>query len=259
MHCVRPISSRIRVNLEEDLTPAQIALYYLFFNRELSFSDLSKNVLSAIFGFKDQALLDDAFVAFQAVLDQVEITPDTEHLDEVMIGNFLALLPFFGPTPGKTISIPQKKVDGTWPRVGYSIEPIDLTPESFGSPFQCYGLTSAFDTPPILLFRGTSHPTCSGACWSYWTDFVPFTTPGESLYRLFVREKVAEWLERNPGARVYGQSLGGSLALMTACEHPDAISEVHAYGAPIPFARFLNTYDERKNSVSPPKISLYQN
>ncbi len=251
MNGVQPSSRGFPLNTDEDyFTDAQKALKFLLFERELSFSDVSRSVLSAILWFKDRAILDEALIVFQNVLDGII---QTEQLDEIMIGNLLALLPFFEPD-FKNISIPQK-VDGVWRKVSYFIEPINLTPESFGSPFQAYGLTSAFpNVPPILLFRGTSHPTCSGALWSYWADFVPFGTPGELLYRRYVREKVALWLKSNPGARVYGQSLGGSLALMTACEHPGAISEVHAYGAPTPFARFLKTYDGGKD-----KVSLYHN
>jgi hypothetical protein len=216
-----------------------VVFKYLLSQDDFSFRDLcSWEFFKAVFLSKNEELLTRAWKDLEEALKVAAA-------NEILTGHLLSLLPFFEPKQGMEITVRG---------VTYQIHPICLTPQRWGSPLYCYGL-EATKGPPLLLFQGTSHPTCSGAIWTYWTDFIPFTSPGESIYLWTGKAQVEAWIHRQKSKPIlYGASLGGCLALMTACDHPGEIAEVFAYSSPSLFPRFLRRYER---AACPPKVRLY--
>lgn len=239
-------------------------IHYLLSDRDLSSSDISTKLLSATLLYKNEDFLAEAVEELQSIFQKLHTklisneSPESKKAYEILLGNALALLPFFEPKKDSSIQVPQKLWDG-WRLITYKIEPIALTPSWMGAPFYCYGLRADL-APPLLLLQGTTYPASSGSLWTYWTDVIPFTSVGELVYRFWGKEKIRAWLDRNwQRAHIYGQSLGGSLSIMTVCDHPEKISEVHAYGSPSPFFGFINTYREKVKTLEvPPTVNLYQ-
>lgn len=202
---------------------------------------------------------------------------EQEMLAEVLLGNVLSLLPIMDPTRGQGFSVPQKfdvEVDGwivkQWRLVEYRIEVLPLTSEWLGSSIPAIGLKPINDkAPPLLLFRGTPHPTANGAMLAMLSDIVPGHTVGEFVYNHSAKQLLQDWIteahKKFGGVKIYGQSLGGITALTAVCHQPDKISEIHAYGSPSPLgSSLLNLYEKKceemlKEGKSKPAVHIYWN
>jgi hypothetical protein len=172
-----------------------------------------------------------------------DIGPDREDVYRIFLGNVLALLPYSYPKEG-SIVIPQK-IDGAWIKATYEIEKIPLNLAWITSPLYAYGLTPT--TPgaqPILIFTGTTFPAGDGFAASVLTDFTPGCSVGESVFALG-KANIAKWMKDRHNVSLFGQSLGGSLALLTLIEFTEQIGRVDAYNpAGLYPWKWKNAYNE---------------
>lgn len=231
---------------------AENAVKFILSTVPFQASFLSKKLFCMCFQKRDPAFL-------QAVLDELQkwskrlfdiVRKEENPLAEIELCHILAMYPFLDPVG--TLIVPQK-INGVYQLIQYAVEPIELTPKALGSALTAFGLT-AEGAPSLLLFKGTPPPTGAGSLLSLWTDFVPGLGSGELAFTFFVKKRVGEWIDRAASPiKIFGQSLGGALALLSVCHFPDRkkIVEVHAFSAPALFQRALCKY--QGNS----KVSVY--
>lgn len=159
---------------------------------------------------------------------------------EMMVGLLMSIYPFFEPDQDELIQAPQK-IEGNWSLVTYKVDKLCCSPSWMGSPYNAYGLMP-IDNPkacPQLLFMGTPQPSASGSSVATWADFVPGYSVGEAIYEHYAKERLQNWISaayQKMGHKltISGQSLGGSLALITASHQPDQIATVYAFNPPTP-------------------------
>ncbi|MCI5052734.1 MAG: esterase family protein [Simkaniaceae bacterium] len=233
---------------------------YLVTEKSMGCKNFTCSAISAILIKKSQSMLNEAVHVFQEMFDNLynAITPENSDLSNMLLGNLLSLLPFFEPKVDTIFQIPQR-IDGNWQKVPYKVSPISLTPKYLGSPLKAYGFTTEVkEAKPLLVCIGTTQPTTTGSQLTYWTDFVPGMTVGESLYTSYSKNKLDSWLRHNSGAKMFGQSLGGITAIMSASDNPQHVSEVHAYGSPSPLhsVRAHFTDNTRRFGVTP-DVNVY--
>ena len=202
---------------------------------------LSTRVVSALLMRKNEAFLQDVRGEFQLVLRQLYeklhsgLSAGNERLAEMLIGNILSFLTLCEPEKGVALFVPQK-IDGTWQYPAYTTRKIPLVQEC-EAPYPAHILEAqdiSSGAPPLLLFMATPPPTVEGAVYAYWTDCAPFRCVGEHIYNECAKEILSETIgaavaKHGQKMKLYGLSLGGSLALITASSHPNEVSEVHAY------------------------------
>ncbi len=151
---------------------------------------------------------------------------------ELCLHNMLSIYVMFNPTPCETLFIPQC-VDGVWAAYEFNINPIELSPtKGFWSYFTqeddrlfSYGLTAKDnDTlPRLLIHRGTGWSTAQGIMPQILADIWPNKTPGEIFFE-WQKDAINSWLDEAPSkVLTCGQSLGGSLAYLTAMHRPNKI------------------------------------
>ena len=246
-----------------------------FFISEATFSlnIASTKLLKALLIKHDPYLLSLVTQELQRVSKQIvedmnakkSISPHEQMLTEMLVGNILAIYPFMEPSNGQPLAIPQF-LNGKWQLIDYTVEKMQITHPSLGDPLSAYGLTPKnlnLSAPPLLLFMGTPPPTTTGVDLAEWVDLVPGRAVGEVAYE-YAEEKLVDWInkanEKCGGKKVqlYGQSLGGSLALICACSHPDKVGKVYAYNPPAPTEEMLNRYKSRIASLDKlPEINVY--
>lgn len=223
---------------EED---AENIFKFLFFDATVTPKSFSNRFWKSLLIRKDAIIGAQLQKSWQKVsiylyrLLEAGIERDVEKIIEIQIGDMLAVLPFLEPDEGSCFFVPQK-IDGRWNLIQQRVERIELTPSFLGAPMVAFGMVSQSGFP-LLLFMGTPHPTATGSFLSVWTDFIPGYSVGEAVYKWFAKEKIAKWIESAVGStgrrvHIYGQSLGGALALLTVCDFYSFIDEVHAYAAP---------------------------
>ncbi len=221
---------------------AQQLVRWLFSDAPFWRTIASSHLLKAIFIKKNEKLMRAVQNELQNMLyacfELLQYTSENT-LGEIQIGAILAILPFLEPPVEIPLVIPQK-IQNQWQLVSYRVEKIALTPPWLGSPMTAFGLQPETAAPSLLLFMGTPQPTATGWLLSVWTDFVPGLSVGQLVYRCFAKEKIASWVLSQQGTiKTYGKSLGGSLALLTAHDMPDKVSQVHGYNAAAPcFTKF---------------------
>jgi len=207
---------------------------------------LSSEFLKAVFIKRNPGLLCGMRQAFQEGFDHVreqlssqahDLSAEQNNQAQLFISNCLCLLPFADLKPGNVFYIPQL-IDGTWQRVGYRVEPIELTPtRGFETLFMhdndrvfAYGLEplGCDQAEPHLIFMGTTYPAGQGFEPGVTTDLEGFETVGNYLYRTG-HEKITAWLDKQENkTHVCGMSLGGSLALLLAIHQGGLLSRVDA-------------------------------
>jgi Alpha/beta hydrolase len=190
---------------------------------------------------------------------------DQEKLAEIFIGNILALYPFAEPAAGFSLKIPQK-IDGKWHLVEYSVEVLSMTSRYFGNPMPAFGLkpVGCPQASPLLLFRGSPQFTASGAIPAWVSDVVPGYSVGEYVYEKSAKKLIQSWItqanEQGKKVKIFGQSLGGALALIAVSRQPDKVSEVHVYGSPGLLKKSVDMYERRKNATqAKPQVHQYWN
>jgi hypothetical protein len=153
---------------------------------------------------------------------------------EMFIGHILSMYVLTDPVNDSNIKIPQK-ISGKWQLTEYVIEAICLTPSFLGHPIHAYALIpikNSGSTHPLLVFKSTPYPSCKTSLLSTLADFTPGFGVGESLY-MVCKKKLGKWVRYyhqkfSQTIKVYGQSLGGTLAYHLAYDHTDHV-EIHAY------------------------------
>lgn len=169
--------------------------------------------------------------------------------------NTLALYALLSPSAEDSFSLPRE--DGSL--ASYAIESLPLSPDTLLPSLQAYGLTPKDpQDPPILLFRGTVFDAGEGAVQSFLADANPFFSVGGLFFHLYGKARIEEWLKKQNGKKaiITGSSLGGSLALQTACYLPSYIDKVYAFNSPALSLVELftwNTVDEKEK----PSVCVY--
>tara|TARA_R110002126_G_scaffold239409_1_gene382656 strand:- start:81492 stop:82868 length:1377 start_codon:yes stop_codon:yes gene_type:complete len=206
---------------------------------------LSYKFLKAVFIKRSPTLLCGMRQAFQEGFDHVweqlssqahDLSAKKIHQAHLFISNCLCILPFADLKPGNIFYIPQL-INGAWQRVGYRVEPIELTPtRGFETLFIhdhdrvfAYGLepVGCAHAKPHLIFMGTTYPAGQGFEPGVTTDLERLTV-GNRLYRTG-HEKITAWLNKQANkTHVCGTSLGGSLALLLAIHQGERLSRVDA-------------------------------
>lgn len=179
--------------------------------------------------------------------------PPTGELSELKvqlaIHNMLSIYVMFSPTSFEQLSIPQK-VDDQWRYVPNKITPIELTPPQgwwtnfisetdrvFSYGFSPIDMANAHSK---LIHCGTGWPTAQGAAMQIIADLWPAKTPGEIFFE-WQHQAIDDWLTAQTGQVVTaGQSLGGSLAYLTAMHQPQKIAKAYCLVPP----GLSNDFDE---------------
>lgn len=238
-------------------------------------SVISPSLLKAVLISKDKARMEalktelEALgkVAFDKLNSEIPVSVESEKLYEALIGNLLALYPFTEPTDNSQLQIPQK-IAGKWALVTYTINHLPVSPSWLGEPIPAYGLKPQNNekASPLLLFRGTPQPTASGSLLALASDIVPGYSVGEIFYEHAEKNVIQPWIEaahKEFGkVKIFGQSLGGSLSLLTLSRQPDKVCEVNVYGSPALLNSSLKIYEERTKGMAQadkPKVNLYWN
>ncbi|MDR3624468.1 MAG: hypothetical protein P4L16_04940 [Chlamydiales bacterium] len=244
----------------------------LLLGAPFSSSALSWELLKAIFFVRNNKMMEGFKEALQSLLSsqykslQAGVSRKQEILITMFINNVLALLPFVEPEAGTTIDVPQK-IEEKWVLVTYYIEVIELTPSFFGGAIPALGLkpiTYASKADPLLIFRGTPQPTANGALFALLSDVIPGDNVGGRIYA-YAKQKIQSWINNTSNEfqkriKVYGQSLGGALALQAVAHQPEKISEVCVFGSPTPLPRTIQIYKNNCNGLEKrPEVRSYWN
>jgi pimeloyl-ACP methyl ester carboxylesterase len=238
-------------NWHENASPS---LFSLDFIKQLwQKQDDVTALYNAIFVERDPFFLRIARECVQEALHSLcrqlqESPPDTQdNINKVLfaLNNILAIYAMLCPTPEETITLPQY-IDNEWVSVEYQITPIELTPQTGlwlnilkeEDRLFSYGLTPKDNTNahPLLLHCGTGWPTAQGHIIQILADIWPNKTPGEIFFE-WRHEHIEKWLETTHLACqkkiiTTGQSLGGSLAYLTALAFPNHIKKAYALNPP---------------------------
>lgn len=248
---------------------------WLFGNPQIIGSDfavLTTKLLKAAAIQKDDALLDQAQRELEAIgqrlltqLQSGKLSKSEYRLTEILLGQILALYPFFEPKTGTVLSLPQK-IGDKWELVTFRVEQIPLTPKWLGPPILAFGLLpeegSAEGARPRLLFPGTSQPTASWSPLDTWADFVPGYSVGEFVFNFWAKDILREWIEKRARQKVEvtGISLGGSLTLLTVSHFPQLVSQAKAFVPPAVRGQVVSDFErkfEQLDYSSRPAVSLY--
>lgn len=248
---------------------------WLFGNPQIigyNFTILTTKLLKAAAIRKDDELLGQAQCELEAIgqrllkeLQSQELNPSEYRLTEILLGQILALYPFFEPKTGTLLNLPQK-IGESWALVTFRVEQIPLTPWWLGPPLLAFGLlpveNSVEGACPRLLFPGTSQPTASWSPLDTWADVVPGYSVGEFIFNFWAKEILQNWIEKSAKQKVEvtGISLGGSLTLLTVSHLPHLVSEARAYVPPAVRGEVVSGFEkklQRLDRSSWPVVSIY--
>ncbi len=222
---------------------------------------LEKALLKAVVWKKDTELLkecrhliNDIFIDMFNNHNLNQLSENESLHMEMVIGDLLSLLPFLRPEQDEQIQVPIR-YDGKWQFASYKVAQIELTPSWMGSPLMAYGLNpQEKNTPPLLLFKGTTFPTDSGCGLSLLADLNPGASVGSYAFRAG-KNKIDSWLNSHAEkAVVYGKSLGGALACRSALYFPDKVAKVLTFGAPGFTGRDANRWNK---IAEKPQINMF--
>lgn len=248
----------LKIPKAKKASPAVRALYRKFLTGKLNFKSLlNRAVLKALF-VKNPQLLQEMRLVFQDLLnhlgtDASKIRQKDYKVFSSLVGNILSFLVYFDPADGEKLQIPQY-VQGEWRILDYTFERIELTPECLGSPMVAFGLTpNDPKARPFLVFKGTTYPADDGFLLSLLSDINIGSSPGGYAF-LLARKKIKSWLKRQPRrACIYGQSLGGVLALQTVNAFPKYIAKVSAFSP----TALLSLSKKWQNCKKAPQVRVY--
>lgn len=227
--------------------PGRNIVKWLFSEAGFSMDMVDPELLKALFLKKDHELLRQYRAGLQEVLNSIyQANINDNYSDDYLLGKdrelqidaiitaALAMLPYTEPDHNSQIEIPTK-IDGSWKIVSFNVEKIQLTSSIFGAPYYAYGLvpTSEYkDTLACkLLFMGTNViPTHDGCHHSMMADLIPGHSVGEHLYKIG-EHKITQWIVSHSKTSIsnpriieaIGQSLGGSLAIITHLFNPATV------------------------------------
>ncbi|MGR3973143.1 MAG: hypothetical protein QRY72_00985 [Candidatus Rhabdochlamydia sp.] len=241
--------TRLEVVLEDTLQIIEeegIDLMHLFKDKEfdlagikllldphvkINASSINKEVTKALFVEYNPHLVAKHREIFQQVLDYLmhSLTDTTCHplITETLVGNLIALLPYFDFEEGSTLFLIQN-VLGEWKKICYEIDHIPLIEDKIIA----YGLTpiDCEKAPSLLIFRGTPYPAAPGFLEALFSDFHPACSIGKDIFEAG-REKLDLWMKGRGKINCFGMSLGGSLAYHMGM-HYQELAQIYVYGAP---------------------------
>lgn len=248
---------------------------WLFGNPQIvghKFTVFTTKLLRAAAVHKDDELLQQARDELELIgkrlfgeLQSGQLTACEYRLTEILLGQILALYPFFEPKTGARLTLPQK-IGDRWHLVTFLTEQIPLTPAWLGPPILAFGLLpvegSVTGARPRLLFPGTSQPTASWSPLDTWADFVPGYSVGEFVFNHWAKEILKGWVEKRARERieVTGISLGGSLTLLTVSHFPELVSIAKAFVPPAVRMEVVHQFEQKITTMdksSWPKVSLF--
>ena len=148
-------------------------------------------------------------------------------VSEMLIGNLIALLPFFDFENNSKIYL-LRLIEGEWRLIPYILTCIPLIKGEINA----YGLEPQ-DEPravPILIFRGTPYPTAQGFLEALWSDLHPIKSVGQEIFERG-RAALDSWMEGKEKVDCFGMSLGGALAYHAGHAYGPKIT-VYAYASP---------------------------
>lgn len=271
-NCIDTVSSH-ELNFKLERTPGDdnktIAhnVVKILMGMPMDITNISLDLIKGVFWKADVDLMEGFKIGLDHKVQEVSeklqnpnLTEKDEKLLVMVLGNLLSLYPFSEPKTRTVLTIPQK-VDGKWTSVNYTIETLFLSPEEYGSQIPALGLVP--DNPeanPLLIFRGTPQPTASGSLLAMFSDVIPGYSVGEYIYKNFSEDLIKDWINKS-GKKVnlYGQSLGGSLSLITLVNQPHKINEVHIYGSPSLLESSMGDYSKLVKEGSKPDVNIYWN
>lgn len=218
------------------------AIYNSLFTDKPVYYD-RKELLSLVFVKQDPYLLGKMRELLQLTLLKLfdQLKPELGY--EFLVGHILSYLPFFDVQDGEVFKVPLS-INGKWKLICYEAHRLILTPRALGSPVSAIGLT-AQNATHLLLFKGTSYPSDEGFMLGLLTDLNPGASVGTYLFYLG-KEKIKSWLGSN-NVKVYGLSLGGTMALHTAVAFPSNIEAVYAFNPSALFPNDLINYKGSEN------------
>jgi hypothetical protein len=148
-------------------------------------------------------------------------------VSELLVGNLIAFLPFFGLDQLKEVELP-RRIDGKWRLVSYTIEKIPLSGDN-----KAFGLVAKEDVAarPILIFRGTPYPALPGFLDAVLSDTHPLKDVGQDLFENG-KSNLDVWMKGKEKVDCCGISLGGALAYHAANAYGDRIYLNCAIAAP---------------------------
>ncbi|MGK5595542.1 MAG: hypothetical protein ACSNEK_09350 [Parachlamydiaceae bacterium] len=234
----------IKIAFKEELKSEIKELCQHLFHGQCDYRKLAKfSVLKALF-VKNEALLAEARQCCQGMFDDIflemDAIPGAQYPAlEALVGNILVFLVYFGLEDGETIKIPQL-INDEWRMVSYQVQKIPLTPKWMGSPMMAFGLVPGdAAAPPLLLMKGTTYPSDEGFVLSLLSDINIGASPGAYAFHL-AKNKIHQWLKANTKsekAKVFGQSLGGTLTLHISAHFAKYLQAAFAYSptALLPF------------------------
>lgn len=198
-------------------------------------------------------------------LERAAVEISNPKLREIYYHNLLAYYPFFGPSAGDEIRIPNGP---NGELVTYETERIELTPNALSSPLVAYGLIPKDgnkEAPPMLLLKGSTYASDEGCYLSLLSDINPFFPVGGYAFHLFAKERIGKWFEKNNRegfgkAVVLGASLGGALTLQAASYFPDQIKTAHAFNSPAMTSAVVDAWATKTQDLDEaekPKINVY--
>lgn len=245
-------------------------LRYCFADPQISTLDMAKMLpLKDILLKQNPEIEAQAVSACSAVFNkltlQLQGDPSFDpQLASIAIKNMLALITFFSPQDAEVITVPTY-LQGQWEGVDYKIERLRISgPDYPFSPYYGYGLLPVDvkqKAPPLLLFMGTTYPSSSGF-FTYMSDLHPFKSvgkwafeQGQAVIEDFVKRAHARTGER---LHLIGQSLGGSLSLLTAMHFHEHIENVDAFSSPALVTSDVTAWNHMVDAKSAlPKINIY--
>jgi hypothetical protein len=185
----------------------------------------------ALFWEYDSALVAQHRAHFQEVFKFLLHHPSWEVRDnlvsEMLVGNLIALLPFFDFENHSKLFI-LRLIDNKWKLVSYLLTTIPLVQNEI----YAYGLEpiDELGANPILIFQGTPYPAAHGFFEALWSDLHPIKSVGEEIFQKG-KSALDAWVRGKDKIDCYGMSLGGALAYHAGHTYGKKI-KVHAYASP---------------------------
>jgi hypothetical protein len=208
-------------------------LFRLFFDDNASIDDVdfTNSEKLAFFWEYDSTIIAQFRSRFEKIFsDLYQEMVWTQHdslVTHMLIGNLIALYPYFDPSAGHEVRLLQH-INQEWQMVSYRIEHISLVDDEI----HALGLIPIEhkDAYPILIFRGTPYPAAKGFWKAVFSDLHPFRSVGEDIYKAG-KKNIHQWMEGKPHIKCYGMSLGGALCYHLGKEYGRRVT-VHAYVPP---------------------------
>lgn len=170
---------------------------------------------------------------FPRLLTQINNKTHPDEVTEALVDHVIGVYAFMQPQDGSGVKFLQK-IDDSWQLVTYQIKRILMTDTTLATPVYAYGCMPEGNNAanPLLLYRGTTYRSQDGALLSYMADVTPMHSVGELIYKQG-KDAVALFINQsnNKPVHIYGNSLGGALAVLTGEDFPDK-TVIHAHAAP---------------------------